>query len=451
MRDLLQGAQALALLRTFRASPQVRAPALATVATAELTPGATAWVEHQGVWFYLPDDDGTPDGVTRIAAMGGGNWVRGSAGFPGAAALHYHVNADEGNDANDGQTAETALATLAEWSRRMREPIPSGTTHTVSIVGDSGEDLSVQVHVETGASVVLDFARPAPVATGLVVSSAVDWNGATQTTPAFTLAALPASFQASGYIGKVAVLEDPASNAGAAWHVREEGTPKTTIGIWYDLSGLASVSANDGDTVSLYALPTMNTIHIDATGGGVVCVRNGFIASGLTVVGGNVQILGCAVWNATFGGGSVTCGGCHFANVSILSSGSVSFDGSMIDALDAIGPMHFTISISILRARMSLSEGACARLFGPVAALGRALLEMSQSRVIQIGDAWSREAGTEQSEVGVGAVWSYQSGSPPAAVGTQPGSPYTIGGTNKATNQLPFFNVANGAGVVVQT
>src|SRR5262249_26077266 len=79
------------------ATPQ----ALSLASTRGLQPVAQAEVRWQGPWFYTPSSKATPDGVTVVSAVGGGNWVRGSTGWPGALQVGtWWVDSVLGDDAN---------------------------------------------------------------------------------------------------------------------------------------------------------------------------------------------------------------------------------------------------------------------------------------------------------------------------------------------------------------
>ena len=63
-----------------------------------------------------------PDGITVVAAAGGGNWLRILSHSPiWSAQLTWFVDPVAGNDENDGATAGTALLTLHEVTRRLQQ------------------------------------------------------------------------------------------------------------------------------------------------------------------------------------------------------------------------------------------------------------------------------------------------------------------------------------------
>jgi hypothetical protein len=80
----------------------------------------------------------TPDGITIVAGNGGGNWLRISSVSPRwSLQANWFVDPVTGNDENDGNTAATALKTLAEWSRRVVRLHASTTPfYTITLLND---------------------------------------------------------------------------------------------------------------------------------------------------------------------------------------------------------------------------------------------------------------------------------------------------------------------------
>lgn len=61
-----------------------------------------------------------PDGITIVAATGGGNWLRGLEANPKWACQGtWYISTATGNDENDGATPATAIRTAAELNRRL--------------------------------------------------------------------------------------------------------------------------------------------------------------------------------------------------------------------------------------------------------------------------------------------------------------------------------------------
>jgi len=61
------------------------------------------------------------DGITVVAALGGGNWIRQAQNDPyWALQATWYINATTGDDENTGLTTGTALATLSEFGRRVQ-------------------------------------------------------------------------------------------------------------------------------------------------------------------------------------------------------------------------------------------------------------------------------------------------------------------------------------------
>lgn len=78
---------------------------LSATSTGQLKRGARAFVQWQGWWTYEPTSSATADGVTVVAAAGGGRWLRDIVtGWPGANTKpQWFVDSAGGADTNDCQ------------------------------------------------------------------------------------------------------------------------------------------------------------------------------------------------------------------------------------------------------------------------------------------------------------------------------------------------------------
>lgn len=106
--------------------------ALAAIDPADGTRGVIVLTLPSTQPFFLnPNSTLTPDGITVIAAIGGGNWERALAsGSPDAQSqVNWFIDPINGNDENTGLTVPTAIKTAAELFRRW------GTTGTVAAPG----------------------------------------------------------------------------------------------------------------------------------------------------------------------------------------------------------------------------------------------------------------------------------------------------------------------------
>lgn len=95
--------------------------ALAALPAAGLTENAQARVLTTGdLWVLDRTNSCAPDGITIVAASGGGNWLRGLEANPKWACQGtWYISTATGNDENDGATPGTALRTAAELNRRL--------------------------------------------------------------------------------------------------------------------------------------------------------------------------------------------------------------------------------------------------------------------------------------------------------------------------------------------
>jgi len=100
---------------------------LKAMGTGKLPDGALVYVQSVKAYFQLNrGSTSTPDDISVVAAaFGSGNWHRRSSDFVGESPWTqqdtWYIDADNGFDENDGATAATALATHAEFERRMGE------------------------------------------------------------------------------------------------------------------------------------------------------------------------------------------------------------------------------------------------------------------------------------------------------------------------------------------
>lgn len=100
------------------------------VASIELQRGDIAWAESEGSLYYC--DDPTAGAAIWLPLGGGGSVV--------TLASDYYLSADNGNDANDGLTPATALATLSRVLELINEAerVEHGSPVTVHIGANAG-------------------------------------------------------------------------------------------------------------------------------------------------------------------------------------------------------------------------------------------------------------------------------------------------------------------------
>lgn len=124
---------------------------LAALNTAKLPDGALVYVQSVRAYFQLQrGSTATPDGASVIAAyLGAGNWVRRASDFAGDSSwldqTTWYIDANNGSDDNDGATAGTALASHAEFARRIGDNAVLDHQITVYILSDLNESLVMRI------------------------------------------------------------------------------------------------------------------------------------------------------------------------------------------------------------------------------------------------------------------------------------------------------------------
>ena len=291
---------------------------------------------------------------TILRSENGGPYLPIASGGGSSTALAqptWYVDPITGSDANDGATAATALATWAEYARRVGSGPPT-VAQTVNLLSDLSEDLIISCSYPLGLTVQ---GKRTVIYSG-TVSAATTWN--TTTSPivpgSITDAGLPADWIDSGpagssLVGKLFVMTSGA-NVGKWGYILKDLTGKVARVPQLINAAFATGAPAVGNSFDVVDLTKIS---------GRVVLRNGDInqtdlgvtfvdcwisnaASPLTANEGVILFVSCILQQTTnFGypwGASGTSLGCLFAmrlymvNVQSWYFSGDSFDDASIQA-----------------------------------------------------------------------------------------------------------------------
>ncbi len=134
--------------------------------------GSLVWVDTLRTFFEFDEHSAAPiDGITVVAAKVRGKFVRSLlASRHWSLQSTWHLNAQTGDDQNDGATSATAVATVAELQRRWADGRALGRIR-VLVESDTDEALDINFRV-TGAVEPYSYVRfqgvPKVVHSGIV-------------------------------------------------------------------------------------------------------------------------------------------------------------------------------------------------------------------------------------------------------------------------------------------
>lgn len=259
------------------------AAAASAFPTAGLETGDLSWVRTFRDIFALsqPGDAGAAlpvDGVTVLAAAGGGTWVR--LMIPSivwTAVPAWGINTATGNDENAG-TVASPLRTGAELGRRLKGAVITQRTD-VTIIGDqvAGDILDLEIKVTTSGSFFL-HGTPVPFLTeavGLTSVTAIarGVGGGNALTVIDTN--LAGTWAALGLVGKRGrITGGNAANIGALfWVAKDENavnpkqarlSPTGKFALTVPVPSTATlVTPSIGDTFVIETLPSWPRVRVD--------------------------------------------------------------------------------------------------------------------------------------------------------------------------------------------
>ena len=445
---------------------------LATVDVSLLPPNfyGGARVGYTGSWSYYASSSAPPDGVSVVNGLSGGavsgRWVRAVAGTPGAnLTAAWYVNSATGADYNDGLTALTPVATLAEVFRRIgRQAIAQNTTITVA--GNVTGVLGIDAYIEQGVTLTIQGTRTVAVADQLAARTV--WAASTQTVGAYTFTTTTGSLAA--YVG--------------AAFVQVHATPSQSSPVVKDLTsgqfrGLFCDTAAAGAQVEPGATALVDLYTVNSIAGNVTVHVRG---------GGYVKFIDLNV--ASAGVTKVTSGGAIFQSCLVhgLTVTRASHDTQLIasQAFDTFVYGRLNVSGSVLTYSASTpltvaGKSGCAQVLtltllqgGPlsvgsgtegggylqtvaplaVADYGSTVgVTVWPDSTLRAGDYLFITKGTPAATTGYvvmdGARIHYTSGKLIAAGGTGPTGFSTVAGTAKASGALPYVEATAGLAAIL--
>jgi hypothetical protein len=244
--------------------------ALMALPTATIDDGGVVSVKSVMDMFMLDKTSVlVPDGITVVAALGGGNWLR--LEVPSQKWIlqpTWYIDPVAGNDENDGFTAVTPLQTFAEWKRRVGQRLE--VAQTLNIQSDIAEDMVFDHEGTIGVYVVVQGFRT------VLYSGAVTAQQPWQVTPPvsdgqITDAAIPVSWTASGLVDKMVVKTSGVGVGSCGWIAKDMGAKAArysplidantftvydwSVGETFDVVDLTKVSGNFIVTDSAQVIP----------------------------------------------------------------------------------------------------------------------------------------------------------------------------------------------------
>lgn len=227
--------------------------ALAAIDSVNMVDGAQIYVESVRSIFTLSSTAGTPDGITIVAAYGSTKyWYRSEErALSWSSQTTWYINASTGSDENDGSTSLTALASWAEFRRRVDY---LAVSMTVYIASDLAEVITGTFSSKLPTNILTIEGVPTILATSTSVTTFVNPTGNNRG----TVSAGGVDF--SLYVGKIvravgtSNLLPITSNSGAVGRG----------GFW--ASGFLNTKPVDGSVVEVLSLPAVTTVRIFTAG-----------------------------------------------------------------------------------------------------------------------------------------------------------------------------------------
>ncbi len=203
----------------------------------------------------------TPSAVAVDTFSGNGQWVflRASAAWETQAA--WYINPATGDDEDDGSTVGTAIATWAEFCRRVRN-IDLGMT--VTILSDIAEPLRGEFETASSTSWLLITGEPTVLAFATVTAfvdpvPATNTRG-TLTTTDLTVSATGLAGDFASYVGKI--VRAPAADGYNHWPILRTSAANVAQGPYWsqDLNTTKPVDNTRIEVLELIAAPTINIV-----------------------------------------------------------------------------------------------------------------------------------------------------------------------------------------------
>jgi hypothetical protein len=475
---------------------------LAAMKVDRLPDGALVFVQSVKAYFQLDKaSTDTADGISIIAAFGGGRWYRKSAEFAGSSPWLsqdiWYIDADNGSDENNGSTAATALASHAELERRLgHDPLVTSFI-TINILSDLDEILHLRARLAGSTGSILYQGTP-------VATNASDTLGATN---------VPFAVNAEGqiegttivdftpYIGKQVRFTSGAQSGWATWIT---AIATTAVGneiarVGYSAAFTAALPPNinnanvqaaigaPGDTFDIVTLPRVYglDIHVfreDAPSDGygssddMICFADiAFAAPNVTIMkvetgvrranSARAHLFRCLIDNGLMLCDGLTVKGCGFADYSGGGVGSAAWystylqmsgcsGGSAVFSDCAFGPGHTSISKCYFDGLVKFVGGCRMRhdpgdtIDGPEFAVWCTTttyaIAVDEGSTVYFHNVWGAQAGAGDGFVVNGRAY-YSAGGTVANLATGAGNDINVGGVGGAYGTLPTITAANNA------
>jgi len=207
----------------------------------------------------------TVDGITVVpTASGAGRWLRkGLTSGRWLGQRDFHINADVGDDENDGSDGNQ-LKTFAEYTRRIGggRPTPKYPAEPRIFIETDLTEYEFVINGQYSESALFQGTRTV-VATGTITANQ-DWDAATSQEGTITDSALPVSWTDSDLVGKMIVLTTGANAGAIAWIAKDLGSKTTRHSPFVDALAWSPAAVTVGDEYEVVTLTKLNgSLHIE--------------------------------------------------------------------------------------------------------------------------------------------------------------------------------------------
>jgi hypothetical protein len=391
------------------------------------------------------------------------NWIR---------QTDWYLDADNGDDDNDGLTPGTALATAAELRRRWGERPLIAEVVTVNVLSDLDEDVILRADVATGGRLDVIGTPIATLVSGATIATGQGWSYATGAN----------GQDAQVTSGDIPDFSDYAVGFGSAnpnSQIRRQSDG--AFGFILDTTGTVATGQptmmaresspgswnysdlNAADVIDVVQLPQIRNLLLDVQKIGnvefsdppfmvlqdVAVERTCFVSGSNYFSGLPLEAAGCIFRDVVQGPGSIFLRHCWFQTLRNLVGSAIDHGGHG----SAFGCSFFACTLEmqsfvnvgagiVLDNRCYVTaNGDCASFDSP--GYGVRLTEGSVLR----GGNWFGSNGSYGFDVDGAAVY-YSTSGPPKLTGSV--NDTFIGGTATAYGALPFINPANNAMMVAE-
>jgi hypothetical protein len=208
-----------------------------------------------------------------VASLDGGPWEAlaiGSATILEAADVY--IDPATGSDAADGLTPATALATWAEYARRVGVgPVTAVPWQTVHLEGPVTEEIEISAHYSTG--LVLQGERTVVYSGTVTAEQAYDYTVTPILESQVEDTALPAGWAA--HVGRMVVATSGPNAGSVCWVLADEGADTAFMSNLFDVAAFSGGDWTAGDDFDVVDLTVVSGLVTVKTGD---FVDSGFVA-----------------------------------------------------------------------------------------------------------------------------------------------------------------------------